>query len=214
MGGPADRRKPRPRPGYPLLHALLRRIPNCADACPLVWFTAGKRTDFLTISPFRFGRSRVRSWGCCLGACAEHIRSVVAAAQPECLGSRADARSGKCFDRGSSRQEMGGVRLDPAHRRRHRGPRAFLLSGLGGPRASSLGRSCRSPGGAGRDPAPASEPNPLRSSDPHRVEGREFGRFRALPKFRRSAAGWRIVVTATFSRLTAPVEEFESHEQG
>ena len=61
MGGRTERRKSRRRPGFPLSHALLRRIPNCADACPLVLITVGKRTDFPTISPFRFGRWRARS---------------------------------------------------------------------------------------------------------------------------------------------------------
>ncbi len=72
----------------------------------------------------------------------------------------------------------------------------------------------RSAGRPACDPSRVPEPDALRPPDPHRVADGESGRFCAVPRFRRSAAEWRIVVTAAFSRLTEPVEEFESHEQG
>jgi hypothetical protein len=210
MGGRADRRKRRLRAGFPDSHTRIRRIPNCADASRLVWSTRGKRTDLPTISPFRFGRSRARSWGCCRGAYAEQTRFVVDAAQPVCPCSRSDNGRGESFPFRLSGQKTVAVRLAPDYRRSHRRRRAVVLPGSDGPRAACPGRS---PGRPSCDPARARETNPLRPPDPHRVEVGGNGRFRPVPKFRRSAAEWRIVVTATFSRLTAPVEEFESHEQ-
>ena len=82
-------------------------------------YAEGNVTDLPTISPFRFGRSRVRSWGCFRGACAEHSRSVVAAAQQaECLFSR--------------RRPPRRTALDDPRGRRDEAPAAFRTANASG----------------------------------------------------------------------------------